>query len=429
LAIQPVKGLGVLLANPRGGHQRRVCADLGCGVAVAPRWSADGSAIAFATPGTAQTRPEVRLIYPDGSCLNCSLAGASQPAFGPTGLLTAVSAGRVEQFSSDGLRRTVSGTGVSDAVSNIRGTLATVQRGSVLIQSGSVLERVGRGSSPSWAPGGLRLAYVDHGWIKIFNLRRRAAYRLIRGTSPAWAPDGHAIAFIANDHSVRMISPTGRRSQRVGSLRGLSVDWQPISPAPPLPCSPPPGSTVIANSATAAITQDPAGQAVGASSAVMGCLLADGRERSLGSFPVDLSYYGAGVSYTALGGDYAAVVAFSSDFKDDGFNSQVNVYNLRTGRQPKVGGGEIESCSGQGCIEEANGHAITGLVLNSQGFTAAHIDDRVEPEQIVASDSTGVHMLDSIPSSTSGPALTNLALNGNTVTWNHDGQPETAQLN
>ena len=428
LAIQPVKGFGVLLAGAGGDHRQLICADASCGVAAAPRWSADGTAIAFANPGSAEVQPEVRVVYPDGSCLNCLLAGASRPAFTPSGWLTAESAGRVEQFTSDGLRRSVNGTGTSDAVTSADGSLAIVRHGDVAIQSGPKVTRVGAGNSPSWAPGGQRLAYVNHGWIKIFNVRHGTAYRLIRGSSPAWSPDGQAIAFIGQKDSVWTISPTARHKHRIGTLRGLSVDWQPIPATTPAPCTAPRGSTIIASSSTAVITQDPATQAVGSSSAVMGCLLTDGRERSLGNFPVDLSYVGAGVSEAALAGQYAAVISFSSDFKDDGFRSQVKVYDLLTGRPLPGAGGESDGCDSVNCIEESNEQAITGLVLNSQGFTAVHIDDHATPEQIVASDTTGVHVLDSAPSSASQPALTGLALNGDTLTWNHNGQTQTAQL-
>ena len=52
-------------------------------------------------------------------------------------------------------------------------------------------------------------------------------------------------------------------------------------------------------------------------------------------------------------------------------------------------------------------------------------------EHIVATDSTGTHILDSIttPGRPASPLLSQLALSGNTLTWNHAGTPESAQLN
>lgn len=53
-------------------------------------------------------------------------------------------------------------------------------------------------------------------------------------------------------------------------------------------------------------------------------------------------------------------------------------------------------------------------------------------EQIVANDSTGVHILDSIPTPGPDPApplLSQLALSGDTLTWSHAGSPRSAQLN
>lgn len=56
-------------------------------------------------------------------------------------------------------------------------------------------------------------------------------------------------------------------------------------------------------------------------------------------------------------------------------------------------------------------------------------------EHIVATDSTGTHILDSITTKTpcngQPPAsqLTQLSLSGHTLTWSHAGTPESAQLN
>ncbi len=50
-------------------------------------------------------------------------------------------------------------------------------------------------------------------------------------------------------------------------------------------------------------------------------------------------------------------------------------------------------------------------------------------EEIDASDSTGLHRLDFAPAPLgSPPALTNLVLIGDTLTWEHNGTPRSAQL-
>jgi hypothetical protein len=49
-------------------------------------------------------------------------------------------------------------------------------------------------------------------------------------------------------------------------------------------------------------------------------------------------------------------------------------------------------------------------------------------ESIKASDKTGLHIVDSSHIPGSGPFLTGLTLNGDTLSWSHDGSPRTATL-
>ncbi len=82
-------------------------------------------------------------------------------------------------------------------------------------------------------------------------------------------------------------------------------------------------------------------------------------------------------------------------------------------------------------------------LLNSEGFTAVHtsvtqlattIASAAQvTEQILAVDSTGMHVEDTVTESESGynlppPHLTDLQLTGDTLTWLHDGSPRTATL-
>ncbi len=359
----------------------------------------------------------MRLIYSDGSCFDCSLLG-TDPAFGTQSqTLTTVRGGFLHHGSTDGLRDHVLYRGlITDAVTSSQGRLALVRRGRVLVPTGGRLVVVGAGSSPSWSPDGSRLAFVHHGWIEIVYPRRRRTVRLARGSSPAWAPDGHAIAYIAGGQSVRVIAPFGGNSRPVGRLRGRSVDWQPIATNLPPPCTPLAGTSVAANSAAATLTQDPAHAAPNVPSALLGCLFAEGHQRLLTSFNGGGGdNVQAGFTDAALAGDYAAVITYT-DFKAN-FNALVGVFNLRTGAAvPSLGAEPLP-----------DGPVTDGLVLNRQGFTAVHTNFN-GTEQIIASDSTGAHVLDTIQPSGSTPALTNLALKDNTLTWHHNGEPESAML-
>lgn len=79
------------------------------------------------------------------------------------------------------------------------------------------------------------------------------------------------------------------------------------------------------------------------------------------------------------------------------------------------------------------------LVVGSDAVSAVHTTVKGQDmngntctctvEQIQASDSTGVHALDIVTAPDgSPPALTNLILTGDTLTWNNDGSPRSAQL-
>lgn len=155
-------------------------------------------------------------------------------------------------------------------------------------------------------------------------------------------------------------------------------------------------------------------------SVLLGCLIADGHQRVLTSFYAGGIYNAeGGFTDTALAGDYAAVINYTN--AKAVFTTSVEVFDLRTAQAvPSLGG---ETPPSGGCCFPAMDH----LVLNSQGFTAVHAY-AYNAEQIIASDSTGVHVLDNVQNSGSTPALTNLALSGNTLTWQRNSQPESATL-
>jgi hypothetical protein len=140
------------------------------------------------------------------------------------------------------------------------------------------------------------------------------------------------------------------------------------------------------------------------------------------------------VGAVASAGDYVALVNESGTAHYDLASATVAVFDLRTGTAPADRGGE----SVAGGFSDVG---IDQLVLGSDGDTAAHTHittfnyapfSYMTTEQIVANDSTGTHILDSIttgPYDPTTPALSDLALSGDTLTWSHSGNPESAQLN
>lgn len=428
LVVQPFAGRGLLLVDSHTGLVRRICPDgFQCDFARMPRWSPDGRALAFAAFASASNGriyPEgISLIYPDGSCLACSLpAGSSSPAFtSDPALVSAVAGGSLLEAGIDGVHKaTIVRGGVSDAVWSARGDLAIVRSGRVWAGHAGHLRLVGRGDSPSWSPDGSRLALVRKGWILIFQRRTRFIRPLIRGTAPAWSPDGRSIAFIDAGHRLSVVAAAGGRPRRVGNVRGKSVDWQPLPRRPVAGCATPPGSEVLVSSPTAIVTVD----RVGGPPVYLGCLHADGRERFLG--------FGGDEDQASLAGNYAALANYSYDQHYGGSSSTVAVFDLRSGAETPLGG-EIASCD---FGDITCGSSLDQLVLNADGLSAAHTAvitpdycPNCTVEEIVASDHTGVHTLDTVTRSpTEPPALTDLTINGDTLTWSHNGAPKSAQL-
>lgn len=118
----------------------------------------------------------------------------------------------------------------------------------------------------------------------------------------------------------------------------------------------------------------------------------------------------------------------------------VHVYDLASGSPvPQLGGERMSVCL-QWCWSDAD-----DLLVNDQGYTALHTttvcypcdpsSDQATDEQLLAADSSGVHTVDTassssekVPPSPSSLSITSVALNGDTLTWDHDGQPRSATL-
>jgi hypothetical protein len=272
-------------------------------------------------------------------------------------------------------------------------------------------------------------------------VRGRSFRRLVRGAAPAWSPDGRSIAFFDKRHRLSLVSATGGTVRRVGRVTGRSVDWQPLPAKPPARCLTPSGSTVVASSDSAIITLDhgqspdstiPAG-------AYMGCLRAVGRERLLLTAASTEHSTVNGV-VPAVAGPYAALAINGGDTHDGMLGSGVSIYDLRTGASVPDRGGEGSTCAYQSSPPCAS--TIDQVVLGSDAVSAVHMtvhDATCEPvqqhncrrtvEQIQASDSTGVHTLDSVTETDGSPAaLTDLVLTGDTLTWEDNGTQKSAQL-
>jgi hypothetical protein len=366
LAVQPLTGAGLVLVNARGGQERRICTErVRCGKPRNPRWSPDGRALSF-------NASNIHLIYPDGSCLNCTIRGAGTPAFTANpALVSFVSGGELAEDGIDGIyKATILKRSFSDAVWSAAGELAAVHAGRLWLGSPRALRAFGSGTSPSWSPDGSRVAVDRRGWVIVIGVRHRSVRRLVRGADPAWSPDGRSIAFIDARHDLSVIPASGGRSHRVGSVRGDAVDWQPLPVTPPRSCVAPPGSTLLASSATAVVTADSNPW----SSAYMSCLRADGRERFLERLDSLAGESSSGVSAAAVGDGYAALANGSEDLHYGGSSGSVVVFDLRTGALVPGRGGQSASCQDDGC--EAN---IDQVAVGTDGVSAAHTTSLVPP--------------------------------------------------
>jgi WD40-like Beta Propeller Repeat len=363
LAVQPTAGRGIVLVTANGHVVRRVCTDRRlCGTPRRPRWSPNGQSLVFAGPG-------IRIVYIDGSCLDCQFGAAPNPAFGSDGTtISFIQRDRVTVDGIDTLRMRSPGVdGATDAVWSARGELAVVRRGAMWAGRPGRLRRIALADEPSWSPSGDRITAVQRGRVVIIGVRNGHVLRLAAGHAPAFSPDGRWIAFIAPGHRLMVVSSRGGRPRPVGHIRARSVDWQPRPRGRVPGCVAPRGSAVLATTPDAVVTRHgPAQPLISpfAPIAYMGCLRADGRERLLEHLHNNVD----GVSWIAsvdLAVPYAALVENTADEHYGGSNSVVQVFDLRTGEQRKDLGGEGALCAGPICA------GIAQVVLGSDGVSAA----------------------------------------------------------
>jgi hypothetical protein len=273
------------------------------------------------------------------------------------------------------------------------------------------------------------------------SVRRSSFRRLVRGTAPAWSPDGTWIAFFGKRHGLSVVAAAGGSVRHVAPVTGRRVDWQPLPAKPPAPCPTPPGYSVLASSGTALVSVDniaPSNAYPGATVAAMGCLRADGRQRLLSKYEGTTS----SIREAQVAGTYAALVSsFVGSFDHVlSQSSDVTLFDLRTGCQLNGAcGPSAPHVVGEGVGCPPGACEIDQLVLGSDAVSAVHTTNRAAflngsycsctVEQIQASDITGLHTLDSISDPNGWPtSLTNLTLTGDTLSWQHNGTPRSAQL-
>ena len=432
LAVEPLSGPGVVLVGTDGRGATLLCgrgSACSFGVRARPAWSPDGRSLLLSTSRG------VGAVYPDGSCLDCQPVGGSAGVFTSNSTLTTVvSGGNLVEYGVDGVyKKQLIGGGVASAAWSSGGRLAVVRRRAIWVGKPGALRRLGAGSAPAWSPDGRRIAFVRAGWVMVGRASARSFKRLAKGSAPAWSPGGSSIVFIGKRQRVSLISGHGGQIRNVGNVRGKAVDWQPMPASPPSACAAPPGSKVIASDATAVLTTDagPAqlpypGSGLDAP-AYMGCLRADGRERLLARYDYQTEDGVQQASDGAVAGNYAGLVVEQSDPHYGGDQSAVHVFDLGTGSASPHLGGESASCPdySHSCSE-----MMDGLVLNDQGFAAVHLTllQANPTEEIQASDSSGSRTVDSAATTGNQDVLTNLTLTGNTLSWNHDGTPESTEL-
>ena len=133
LAVQPESGGGILLVATNGRLVRRICTARGrCGTPRQPRWSPDGRAIVFAGPA-------IRIVYADGSCMNCQFGAAPNPAFKPGGtVISFIQRHRLKLDGIDGLRKRKPGIdAATDAVWSASGKVAIDSGGALWVSRSS----------------------------------------------------------------------------------------------------------------------------------------------------------------------------------------------------------------------------------------------------------------------------------------------------
>jgi hypothetical protein len=303
LAVTPVSGPGLITVAPSGGHTTRICTQVSlCGSPSSPAWSPNGEGLAFVDRDTG--RPVI--VAPDGTCLWCLGAGQLTSDHGravqfPTNdsvaLFDAHDGGARGLSLTGGGTVTIRARAVRPGAVSVKGSRAVVRRRTIFIQSkaGAPMRRLVAGTSPSWSPGGTRLAYI--------------------------APGGR----------VATIRPNGTARHDVGSVRGRDVVW---GPPPTTTCST--RGTIVQRSSTSVIHE---GQSINRSWNV--CLALLGRTRRLAHDPGGSST--TDLHSSLLAGRFVAAVVDLATEHGDECTAALRVIDLATQTRAfstSVGGGD-----------------------------------------------------------------------------------------
>jgi Tol biopolymer transport system component len=209
--------------NPDGSGEVRLTFDAGP-VLWHPRWSPDGSRIAYASDAVSSTNVEIFLVEADGSqtdLLCCGgdpedLAWDLNPAWSPDGGMIVWSAVRPDTLQRGIHRINVDGTGVT--------RLTT-----------------GRDDHPDWGPDG-RILFTrvvrdppNEGDLYVMSASGEDMTLLVEGVEDggSWSPDGRTIAFTRRESGARtstiwtVPASGGVATRRPGELLEVHPRWSP----------------------------------------------------------------------------------------------------------------------------------------------------------------------------------------------------------
>jgi hypothetical protein len=404
-------GGGLELVVPATGAASAICSDvLVCGHPAQPSFSPNGQAIAFVD--TTSNRPVV--VAADGSCLWClpgrpltTLIG-SDAAFTPGGQGVTVARHGLWSVSltGGGARRLLNGL-MDGAVWSSRGLVAVVRGGWIWVgrPGHGKLRRLARGRSPSFSPDGVRLALARGGDVWIVRVADGTERRLIGGGAPAWSPSGRQIAYVAPRGAVEIVAVHGGRPHHVGSVRGTTLDWQPLPISARHACKPPTGSTVLAsNPETVVFSQH--------RWFFYGCLKALGRTRLLLD-ATSIVYFDRLIA-VKLAGRFAALE--SEDGKPPSATENETLYDVSSGNVTDLAA--VPDASSGGPIE----YGLDPLALDSSGFAAWRQTMRPVPLPITAISCPSASLC---VADQAGNILSSTDPTGGANAWSSAGEPSS----
>ena len=206
-------------------------------------------------------------------------------------------------------------------------------------------------------------------------------------------------------------------------------------------CRVPLADRILASSRSAVVFRQgppdirpPAGSA---SASVYGCLRPVGRTRLLESVGGDIDNFYF-ISSAFLNGSYAALVYGWEDQHYGGEWSTVHVFDLRTGRRAGFGGEKVNCLSEvltqghPGCENQGPDRVVLGTDgISARGVTfhcSTGIPCQAMDQEIIASDATGAHTVDSGAFANREAGLTSLKLSGDLLSWDDEGSPRRIGL-